>query len=115
MSSILAAVKDLVVSGVNGVDLDATMSKVRAALAAEIESAAVMDQKIEAALDNVYDLLKTDKFPTPSVVAMAASSLVGSDLTQLAKVSDQIHDYLNRSVRFKGERGRNGGLKRLSK
>lgn len=112
---ILAAVKSCIVN-VNGtIDLDATLSNIRKLLVAELEQNATMDASIETALDSVYDRLGVDIYPTPEVVSIASATLVGSDLAKMAGVSEQIRDYLGRSARFQGERGRKGGLRRLAK
>lgn len=112
---ILAAVKSCVVNVNGSVDMDATLANIRKALASELEANQALDAQIESALDTVYNRLGVDIFPGPEVVAMAAATLVGTELTRMATVSDQIRDYLSRSARFVGERGRKGGLRRLSK
>jgi hypothetical protein len=112
--AILGAVKGLVVVGANGgIDVDATMAKVKAALLQEIEQSAVRNQEIESTLIDVFAQLNTDKYPTPMVVAMASALLAGSNLTAIADISEEVKGYLETSPRFKGERGRNGGLRKL--
>ena len=114
--SLLAALRGIVVFAADGsIDLSATANAVTVALASEIEATANRDKEIEAVLDNVYTRLGVDIYPTPEVVSIASATLVGSDLTKMANVSDEIRNYLSRSARFVGERGRKGGLRRLPK
>lgn len=114
--AILSALKGHVVFNSDGsVNFAATAEKISAALAAELEATAVRDIEIEAALDNVYARLGVDIYPSPQVVSIAAATMVGSDITKMASVAEEVRDYLVRSTRFVGERGRKGGLRRLPK
>lgn len=113
--ALLAAIKSFVVVANGSINIDATLQNLKGAILAEQEANVKLDSVIEQALDTVYDKLQTDIYPTPEVVAMASTTIVGSDLARMATVSEQIRDYLGRSARFQGERGRKGGLRRLSK
>lgn len=112
--ALISALGSLVVRSSNGsIDFAATANKVSAALAAEVEATAVRDSEIEAVLDNVYARLGVDVYPTPEVVSIAAATLVGSDITKMASVSDEVRGFLSRTSRFVGERGRKGGLRKV--
>lgn len=114
--AILKAVSGFVVVNADGsINMEATLKNVQGAITAELEAKASTDVAVEAALDQAFDLLKVDIYPTPEVVSIASSILVGNDVTKLAGAADSVRDYLERSARFKGERGRKGGLRRLSK
>lgn len=112
--ALLKAVSEFVVFGSDGsVDVDATTDNLRAAIASELERNAVRDSEIETALDDVFARLGTDIYPTPEVVSIASALMVGSDLTKMASTADEVRDYLSRSSRFVGERGRKGGLRKV--
>lgn len=113
MSTLRSVLSGFVVS-VNGVvDVDATLEAVKTAWITECEASATRDKEIEAALNDTFVRLNTDKYPTPEVVSITSAILAGSDITQIATVADEVRDYLSRSTKFKGERGRNGGLRKL--
>lgn len=113
--SLVAALGSLLVRNGNSIDFEATAAAVKAALANEIEATAARDSEIEATLDSVYDKLGVDIYQTPELVAMTAATLVGNDLAKMAGVSEEVRGFLSRTPRFKGERGRKGGLRRFSK
>lgn len=114
--SLVGSLGALVCRNADGsVDFEGTADAVSAALAAEVEATAVRDSEIEATLDDVFARLNTDIYPTPEVVSIAAATLVGSDITKMASTAEEVRDFLSRTARFVGERGRKGGLRRLSK
>lgn len=115
MANLRKALADFVVSVDGEVDLEATFNAVKAAWVMECEASAVRDTEIESALDNAFACLGTDVYPTPEVVSIASTMLAGNDLTAMAGIADEVRDYLSRSSRFVGVRGRKGGLRRVSK
>ena len=116
INSLIAVLRDFTVYAADGsLDLSATATAVAAALAAEIDATSLRDAEIEAVIDSVYARLGVDVYPTPEVVSIAATTLVGSELTRMSAVSEEIRGFLSRSHRFVGERGRKGGLRRFPK
>lgn len=114
MSNLRGTLAPFIASTVDGtVDVDATLAAVKAAWLAEIEASAVRDAEIETALDNTFTSLGVDIYPTPEVVSIASAMLSGGELNKLAGIADEVREYLGRTTRFKGERGRKGGLRRL--
>ena len=112
--AILKSLTGFVVFAADGsIDVDATCDKIKSGIVVELEHNAVMDSKIESALDNVFTRLNVDVYPTPEVVSMASAILVGNEITKMAEVSEQVRDYLSRSSRFVGVRGRKGGLRKV--
>lgn len=112
--AILKQVSGFVVFNNDGsLNVEDTVENIRKAVMLEIEQTAIRDIEIEAALDNVYTRLGTDVYPTPEVISIAAAGMVGNDLSQMAVVSEQIREYLTRSTRFVGVRGRKGGLRKV--
>lgn len=105
---------NVLVSGDSGIDIEATLDALKAVIAAEVESTSIQDKEIEAALDDVYHRLGVDVYQTPAIVSMAAATLCGNDVTAMASKSEAVRDFLSRSSRFVGVRGRNGGLKKVS-
>lgn len=113
MANLRSALSAFTVS-VNGVvDIDATLKAVKAAWIAECEASAVRDNEIESALDNAFTSLGVSVYPTPQIVSIASAMLVQGELNKMAGVAEEIKDYLSRSNKFKGERGRKGGLRKL--
>ena len=106
--------EDLVVSGSDGIDWQATMTAIQSRIEAEVTEHAESDKVIVDALNEVFDSLPMGaKIPRPLAINLAASKLVGgSDITALAEMTSKIDEYLNRSTAFVGVRGRNGGLGR---
>lgn len=104
----------VVVNGSNGIDLDATMGKLKAALYAELEAQAGTDAKIEAALDTLFDGVEAGKaIPTDACIGKVANDLAGGDILAVAEWTVAVRDFLSRSARFTGKRGRNGGVIRV--
>lgn len=94
------------------IDLSATGENVKAAIAKEQEENQVVDSRIEAALDSVFDTLGTDIVPAPTLTAMAAVSLAGNHPASIPTWQSSIADYLGRTARFQGKRGKGGGIVR---
>jgi dihydrodipicolinate synthase/N-acetylneuraminate lyase len=94
------------------IDLSATAEKVKGLIQKEQEENLVLDTKIEAALDTVFDTLGMDTVPSPTLTAMAAVSLAGNNPAMIPSFQASIAEYLGRSARFVGKRGRNGGIVR---
>ena len=112
--SFLKSVTNFVVYGADGnLDVDNTVENIRKAVIADLEAKGVKDQEIETTLNDVFARLNVDVYPTPQVISIAAATMVGSDLTRMAEVSDEIRDYLDRTNKFVSVRGRKGGLKKL--
>lgn len=115
MASLRGALAPYVVLSDDGsVDLTATMAAVEAAYLAECEASVVRDSQIESALNETFTSLGVDIYPTPEVVSIAAAMLSGGELTKLAGIADEVREYLGRSTKFVGQRGRNGGLRKLA-
>ena len=113
MSNLRGALAPFVVVNNGTVNVEATLSAVKAAWLAECEASAVRDNQIEAALNNAFTSLGVCIYPTPEIVSIASAMLVNGELNKLAGVADEVRDYLSRSNKFKGERGRKGGLRKL--
>lgn len=104
----------VVLDDAGGVDLELTLQAVKAAWLAECEASEVRDAEIASALDQTFTSLGVDVYPTPEVVSIASAMLAGGDLAKMAGIANEVREYLGRSTRFKGERGRKGGLRRLA-
>lgn len=113
MATLRSALSAFTVS-VNGVvDIDSTLKAVKSAWIAECEASAARDIEIETSLNNAFTSLGVSVYPTPEIVAIASATLVNGELTKMAGVADEVREYLSRSNKFKGERGRKGGLRKL--
>lgn len=105
----------LVVRHADGsVDLDATADKVKLDLSMEIQATAEADIDIERELDALFDTREAGKpVPTGFAVSHVASRLGGGDVDSVLAMTAMVEDYLKRTTRFEGRRGRNGGLFRV--
>ena len=115
MAKILSAVSALIVRGYNGeISWEETGEAILAALQADLAEVASHDAAIEAALDRLYDRVPAGTaIRTPIVVQAVAAELAGGDFLRMTETTALVEAYLDRSVRFVGQRGRNGGLKRV--
>ena len=113
---VLSVVSAFIVRDTQGeIDWESTMLAVRSAAEAEMREAAQHDAAIEAALHSLFDRLPAGTAVKTDIATQAcAAALAGGDFAALIEWTGRIEDYLTRSPHFKGQRGRSGGLKRIS-
>jgi hypothetical protein len=92
------------------IDLSATAENVKARLAEEEIANRAEDGAIEEALVATFAMLGLEVVPAPTLTAMAAVSLAGNTPVRVAEYQGKVTEYLGRSARFEGKRGRNGGI-----
>ena len=106
----------LVVTATDGsIDFTATLDNVQNRVEVEATEAAEWDAKVENSLNEIFDSLPADqRIARPLAVNLAVQKLGGDKptLETMIELTGRIDDYLDRSVRFTGKRGRNGGLGR---
>jgi hypothetical protein len=95
------------------IDLETTGALVAARLAEEEVANRAEDGAIEDSLVQVFGTLGLETIPAPTLTAMAAVALAGSQPARVAEYQAKVSEYLARSPRFQGKRGRNGGIVKL--
>lgn len=95
------------------IDLEATSENVKVRLGEEEIANRAEDGKIETALCEVFATLGLETVPAPTLTAMAAVSLAGSQPARVAEYQAKVTEYLARSPRFQGKRGKGGGIVKL--
>lgn len=105
---------ELVSLHTNGsVDWETTLSTIQNKVETELAEASERDGVIENILDQVFAKLPTGgSLPRPIAVSMVVSEVVGStgNISAMAEWTNHVNDYLDRTDKFVGKRGRNGGL-----
>lgn len=92
------------------IDLSTTAENVKARLAEEEVENKVLDQKIEEAVCNQFNLLGLEVVPAPTLIAMSAVALAGNTPARVGDFQAKVTEYLARSPRFQGKRGKGGGI-----
>lgn len=115
MAKVLAAVSSFLVFNTDGsVNWERSSTAIRNAVEGEIAENRGYDTAIEQALDRLFDKIPAGTgVRTPLAVQAVSAELCGGDIMQMTEFSAKVEDYLNRSGRFVGKRGRSGGLFRV--
>ena len=95
------------------VDWETTLSTVQNKVESEIAEAAERDSVIEATLMDLFNKLPDGgSLPRPIAVSLTVSKVLGNtdNLVAMADWTGHVNDYLDRTTKFIGKRGRNGGL-----
>lgn len=95
------------------VDWDTTLTAIQGKVETEIAESAERDAVIEAALFGIFDKLPPGgSLPRPLAVSLAVNEVVGSGggILAMTEYTNHVNDYLDRTTKFVGKRGRNGGL-----
>ena len=110
----LLSKEGLVVYSEGSIDFAATLEGIQNQVQAESDAAAIWDQQITVALNEVFDSLAAgSRIPEPMAVNLVERKLYqGSSIAEMTVVRGKIQDYLDRSTEFTGKRGRGGGLGR---
>jgi hypothetical protein len=97
------------------VDWDVTSENIRCVVDQEVFNCAEADSKIETALNEVFNQLPDGAhIPSPLAVNLVVSKIaIPGDITSMTEATNQVNAYLERSTKFVGKRGRNGGLTRV--
>lgn len=106
-----AEVVSLTAEGV--IDWEATLSTIQNKVESELAESAERDTVIETTLLGVFDKLPPGgSIPRPLAVSMAVNEILGGGTNILAMTewTGHVSDYLDRTTKFVGKRGRNGGL-----
>jgi hypothetical protein len=113
--SILTKVQAFISYSSNGeVNWEESMESLRAQLHLEVEEARENDRKFEEALDRLFDRVPHGTpIPTPIAVQTATAEVAGGDFSKLQELMPACESFVERSPRFQGKRGRNGGLFRV--
>jgi len=96
------------------IDIQRTVSNISEKLIAEQEQNREIDSKIEAEVDDLFDRMGTDVVDSGTVIAMVGVTLAGGNPAMVADCQKKVQDFLKRSPRFAGKRGRSGGMGRIS-
>ncbi|NDB82602.1 MAG: hypothetical protein EB127_07660 [Alphaproteobacteria bacterium] len=95
------------------VDWETTLSTIQNKVESEIAESAERDYVIEATLTELFNKLpEGGSLPRPIAVSLTVSKVLGNtdNLVAMADWTGHVNDYLDRTTKFIGKRGRNGGL-----
>jgi hypothetical protein len=114
--SVLSSVSQFITYLDDGeIDWDTTFFNFQSYVLFEMELLRDNDQKIETALDQLFDQVTPgNAIPVPIVVSTIANKVADGDVSKATELTHVVHDFLERSKRFSSRRGRNGGLVRLA-
>lgn len=108
----LKSAEVVAVTATGAIDWEATLSTIQSKVESELAESAERDALIETKLDQVFEKLPSGgSLPRPIAVSMVVSEIVGvGGISAMAEWTNHVNDYLDRTTRFVGKRGRNGGL-----
>lgn len=95
------------------VDWEVTLSAIQSKVETELAESSERDSVIETKLYELFAKLpEGGSLPRPIAASMVVSEVVGStgDIAAMAAWTNHVNDYLDRTDKFVGKRGRNGGL-----
>lgn len=97
------------------IDWEVTSVNIQCVVDQEVSDCAESDYKIENALNEIFDQLPSGShIPSPLAVNLVVSKIApAGDIPAMTEATNQVNDYLERSTKFVGKRGRNGGLTRV--
>lgn len=96
-----------------GIDWEVTLATIQAKVESELAESAERDYVIETKLNEVFAKLPAGgSLPRPLAVSMVVNDVVGGtgNIAAMTEWTNHVNDYLDRTTKFVGKRGRNGGL-----
>lgn len=96
-----------------GIDWETTLTTIQAKVEGEIAESSERDYVIETKLEELFAKLPPGgSLPRPLAVSMVVNEVVGNtgNILAMTEWTGHVNDYLDRTSKFVGKRGRNGGL-----